>query len=207
MADIAVTDARDLKLAIRGPVIKRAAWESLERADAALALLDATRVKIERETAAAREAALADGHAAGRRAGLAELSDELDRVNQANRTLLANESERIVELALAVVARIAPRLDVAQLLPPLIDAALAEVHAEQAVQIRVAPDAVAAVEADLERLRAEHPQIAVFQVVADETLAPAGCVLQSESGWVEAGLHEQLAAIAEALRQAAREHA
>ena len=113
MADIAVTDARDLKLAIRGPVIKRAAWESLERADAALALLDATRVKIERETAAAREAALVDGHAAGRRAGLAELTDELDRVNQANRTLLANESERIVELALAVVARIAPRLDVA----------------------------------------------------------------------------------------------
>ena len=207
MASAAVTDARDLTLAIHGPVIKRAAWESLERADAALLLLDASRAKVERETAAAREAAVAEGHAEGRRAGLAELAGELQRVNETNRGLLASEDRRVVELALAIVARIAPRLDIGQLLPPLVDAAVAEIQTEQVVQIRVAPAGVAAVEADLERLRADHPQITAFQVVADDALATTDCVLQSESGRIEAGLHEQLAAIADVLRRAAREGA
>lgn len=207
MASVAATDARDLKLAIAGPVVKRAAWESLERADAALALLETLRGKVERETAAARAAAVAEGHAEGRRAGLAEVAVELDRVNETNRALLASEDRRVIELALAIVARIAPRLDAGHLLPPLVDAAVAEIQAGQVVQIRVAPAGVAAVEADLERLRADHPQIAAFQVVADDSLATTDCVLQSESGRVEAGLHEQLAAIADALRRAAREGA
>ena len=130
MASGAVTDARDLRLAIAGPVIKRAAWESLQHAQAGIALIEQLRAKIERETAVQREAAVAAGHAEGRRAGLAELAIELDRINQANRDLLANGHERIVELALAIVARIAPRLDIGQLLPALVYAAIAEVQAE-----------------------------------------------------------------------------
>jgi flagellar assembly protein FliH len=207
MVNLAATDQRDLKLAVSGPVIKRAAWQSLERADAALALLDELRGKVEREAVALRESAAAAGHAEGRRAGLAEVAVELDRIHTTNRALLANEDARIVELALAIVARIAPRLDVNQLLPPLIDAAVAEIQAEQVLQIRVAPEVVPAVEADLHRLRADHPHIVAFQVIADDTLAATDCVLQSESGRVEAGLDEQLAAIGVALRDAVREHA
>lgn len=207
MASVAATDRRDLRLAVTGPVIKRAAWQSLERAEAALALIDEVRRKVEREAAALRETAMAEGRAEGRRTGLAEVAVELDRIHAANRALLAHEDGRVVELALAIVARIAPRLDANQLLPPLVDAAVAEIQAEQVLQIRVAPAVAPAVEADLDRLRADHPHIAAFQVVADEMLAPTDCVLQSESGRVEAGLHEQLAAIAATLRDAARERA
>lgn len=207
MASVAATDRRDLQLAVSGPVIKRAAWQSLERAEASLALIDELRGKVGREAAALRETAAAEGRADGRRAGLAEVAIELDRIHATNRALLANEDGRVVELALAIVARIAPRLDVNQLLPPLVDAAVAEIQAEQVLQVRVAPALVPAIEADLDRLRADHPYIAAFQVVADDTLAPTDCVLQSESGRVEAGLHEQLAAIATALRGAAQERA
>jgi flagellar biosynthesis/type III secretory pathway protein FliH len=207
MASIAVTDARDLQLATAGPVIKRAAWESLQHAHAGLALIEQLRAKIERETAVQRDAAVAAGHAEGRRAGLAELAIELDRINRVNRDLLANGHERVVELALAIVARIAPKLDIGQLLPALVHAAVAEVQAEQVLQVRVAPSAAEAVEADLARLRSDNPQIAAFQIVADDALAARGCVLQSESGRVEAGFDEQLAAIAEALRRTAREAA
>ncbi|HEY6545706.1 MAG TPA: FliH/SctL family protein [Dokdonella sp.] len=200
MALAAIIDPSAPLLVLDGPVIRREDWARLGEVHALLDDASAIRRRAQDELDAARVHAHAEGLAAGRREGLAQIAAELLRVQVGTRALLAREHARVADLACAIVARIAPRMDTPALVAALVDEAVREIHAEHYLQVHVHPDAVAAVEADVGALREAHPGLEQVVVIADAELDPRGCVLVSESGKVEAGLDEQLAALRIALQ-------
>jgi flagellar biosynthesis/type III secretory pathway protein FliH len=199
MAHAAIIEPATPLLVLDGPVIRREDWVRLGDVHALLEAAAQIRQRAQDELDDERRRAHAEGLAAGRREGLAQVATELLRVQVGTRALLAREHARVADLACAVVARIAPRLDAPALVAALVEEAVSEIHAEHYLQVHVHPDAVAAVESDLDALRAAHPGLEQVVVVADAELDPRGCVLVSESGKVEAGLDEQLAALRAAL--------
>lgn len=199
MAHAAIIEPATPLLVLDGPVIRREDWARLGDVHALLDAAAQIRQRAQDELDAERRRAHAEGLAAGRREGLAQVATELLRVQVGTRALLAREHARVADLACAVVARIAPRLDASALVAALVEEAVREIHADHYLQVHVHPDAVAAVEADLDALRAAHPGLEQVVVVADAELDARGCVLVSESGKVEAGLDEQLAALRIAL--------
>jgi type III secretion protein L len=200
MAQAAIIDHARFELALDGRVVRGEAWNDLADARALLDRAEACYRKAGEDATELAARARADGFAAGRAEGLRDIAATLVRVQRDSAALLAREQSRIVDLAVAIVARIAPKLDAATLVPALIAEAVREVSAEQFLQVRVHPDAYAAVEADLDGIRKSMPGVADVQVIADATLDPLGCVLASEAGKVEAGVGEQLAAIRAALQ-------
>jgi flagellar biosynthesis/type III secretory pathway protein FliH len=107
----------------------------------------------------------------------------------------------VAALALAVVARIAPRLGTSTVVPALIEEALSALQAERYVVIRVHPEVEAAVTAELGRWRSLQPMAASVQIATDSRLEPFGLVIESEAGRLCAGLPEQLSALEARLRQ------
>jgi type III secretion protein L len=200
MAQAAIIDHARFELALDGRVVRGEAWNDLADARALLDRAEACYRKAGEDATELAARARADGFAAGRAEGLRDIAATLVRVQRDSAALLAREQSRIVDLAVAIVARIAPKLDAATLVPALIAEAVREVSAEQFLQVRVHPGAYAAVEADLDGIRKSMPGVADVQVIADATLDPLGCVLASEAGKVEAGVGEQLAAIRAALQ-------
>lgn len=200
MALAAIIDPSTPLLVLDGPVIRREDWTRLGEVHGLLDNAARIRQRAQDELDAERTRAHAEGLAAGRREGLAQVAAELLRVQVGTRALLAREHARVADLACAIVARIAPRLDSSALVAALVEEAVREIHAEHYLQVHVHPDAVAAVEAGIDVLREAHPGLEQVVVVADAELDPRGCVLVSESGKVEAGLDEQLAALRIALQ-------
>lgn len=200
-AKAAIIDRSQHTLAISGSVIRRDAWTALGEIAALLEHAESIRNGARAEVDAERAVARREGVEAGRREGLAQVAGELLRVQHEARAFAAREEARIADLACAVVARIAPRLE--GLVPALAIEAVRELQAEQYLVVRVHPDQLAAIEAEMNQLRELQPGVAQMQVMADAELAPQGCVLVSESGKVEAGLDEQIAALRVAMRRAA----
>ena len=196
----AIIDRTQYALAISGKVIRRDAWTALGSASSLLDRAEAIQRGAREEVDAARASAHREGVEAGRIEGLAQVADELVRVHHEARLFATREGARIADLACAVVARIAPRM--AGLVPALVVEAVRELQAEQFLIVRVHPDQVLAVEAEIAELRGLQPAVAQIQVIADAELSAQGCVLVSESGKIEAGLEEQLAALHVALRRA-----
>lgn len=198
----AILESQDHVLAIGGRVIKRDAWATLTDIRSLLDKAEQIRKNARQELDDQLGAAHAEGVRAGRIEGLAQMAVELLRVQAESRAFLARDGARIAELACAVVARIAPRLDRANLVAALATEAVREMQAENYLQVRVHPDALTRTEAETQLMRELHPGLTQIQVIADPDLDPLGCVLVSESGKIEAGLDEQLASLRVALRKA-----
>jgi type III secretion protein L len=189
--------------ALSARVIKRKDWDTLRdirrlREQAAEIRANA-RQEVDEQVAMAR----AQGIQEGRVEGLAQMAGELLRVQAEARAFLSRDGARIAELACAVVARIAPRLENMNLVAAMASEAVREMQAEHYLQVRVHPAAFVRTEAETQAMRESHPGLTQIQVIADAELDPFGCVLISESGKIEAGLDEQLASLRLALRKAA----
>lgn len=145
----------------------------------------------------ARDAALEAGRREGYRAGRAEAEREgaetLARLEIAARNARRTMRGETVRLALEVVHRIAGRLGEDAMVKALAEEAVRELVPDRPVVVRVHPDRVEAVR---HRLTPHGERVAVE---ADAGLRPAGCVLVSDIGRVDAGLDTQLAAIERAL--------
>src|SRR5690606_8527255 len=153
----AIIDPSTPLLALDGPFIRLEDWARLGEVHALLDDAAKIRRRAQDELDAERVRAHAEGLAAGRREGLAQVAAELLRVQVGTRALLAREHARVADLACAIVARIAPRLETPALVAALVEEAVREIHAEHYLQVHVHPDAVAAVEADVGALREAHP--------------------------------------------------
>lgn len=199
----AILEENSPLLAINGTVIRREAWQRLSDIRSLLDKAEQIRNNARFELDQQLLAAHAEGVRQGRVEGLAQMAAELIRVQAESRAFLVRDGARIADLACAVVARIAPRVGAGNLVAALALEAVREIQAEQYLQIRVHPDALKRVEADMDAMREMHPGLIQFQIVADSDLEPFGCVLISESGKIEAGLDEQIDSLRLTLRKAA----
>ncbi len=164
--------------------------------------------------AARREAAAARAHAAetlaAERAALEQaLADESARqtaralADAAAGAQLALQSLRadIAATLAAAMRKMLGQLDLAEAVAAAATEALAELSARHGVTLHVHPLCAARVRQEV----AAWGEAA--RVVADDTLPPDACTLETEAGIIRAGLSDQLEVLAAALAQAALCHA
>ncbi len=83
--------------------------------------------------------------------------------------------------------------------------ALQAAHGADEVTIRVHPDDFEALETAKSTLLDEHSALRAITVLADRNVRPAGCVLETPIGKIDAQIHTQLEQLGEDLQRAAGE--
>lgn len=199
---VAVFERRQFQRAVSTPIVRAAEWQALAELDTLLARVNARYDEAEDEIRQAREQGYADGFAEGLARVKQQMTEQLASLNERRARVLGDAAGRIGELACAIVARIAPDFDAAQVVPALVMRAVESAQAEQFLMIRVHPEARAGVEQGLGAVRQAHPGVGVIELVDDESLDPLSCVVVSEAGEVRAGVSQQIDAIRAALAQA-----
>jgi len=156
---------------------------------AAAAQRAAALAELEAECAARREAA-AQETAREQARSLAETEAAIQRE-------LAALHREIAEAIAEGVARVIGGLDLAEAVARAAQRAVAELSTRHAVTVRVNP---LAHDRTASRLASRG---ATVRVIADATLPPDGCIIETPAGFVRAGINEQLDAIRAALTTAA----
>lgn len=185
------------------PIVPSAQLPALRDALALLTGVETLRAGADDVRAAARcegyDAGFAEGREAGLAAGRAEMSAELFRLSMRDGEAAAAREDEIARLALAVVRRIAGSVGESDIVAGLAAQAVTVLSPDTAATLRVAPAAVAAVNARL-------ADVAHLAIEADDKLGPTDCVIETRLGRTDAGLETQLTQIelAWAERRAAR---
>ena len=77
----------------------------------------------------------------------------------------------------------------------------AVIHTQRRVTLKVAPEMAPTVRERLAELRIDYPTIETIDVVEDDRLNGAACVLETEAGVADASVETQLAAIERSLKR------
>ncbi|MET0622010.1 MAG: type III secretion system stator protein SctL [Pyrinomonadaceae bacterium] len=200
----AAEPARGLR---HGAVVKRAVAEA--RAEARRILSDANREAEELRERAAREARelREAAYDEGREAALAELNFILLEAHERRDAALTGAERDVLRLAVKLAEKIIGReigRDDATL-ADIVSAALRHARQQESLTVRVNPADLPRVQAHRERLDPSG-RARFIDLVADPRVGPGGCVIEGESGTVDARLDTQLRVLERALlaRAAAR---
>ncbi|MEO6170887.1 MAG: FliH/SctL family protein [Lysobacter sp.] len=196
---IAIVEPRRLERVLAGNIVPATTWERMQDVDAVIAQINGVYEQATHEIQQAREEAAAAGYAEGIARAQTQMAEQLAALNERRARVLGDARQRVVDLACAIVARLAPDFDAATVAPALVMEAVEAAQAEQFLLIRVHPSVRAAVTAGLGAVRQAHPAVGVIELVDDESLDPLSCVVVSEAGQVRAGIAQQIEAIRSAL--------
>jgi type III secretion protein L len=152
---------------------------------------------VEKEARQTTAKAYAEGFAEGRRDGEAQAAELLSRTTQRIEEYLAGLDQSMAELCLKMVRRILGEFDDAELIARCVRQALVEYRHDMAVTVRVAPERVNEVSAQL--AADERQDSPSCRVEGDAQLGPGQCLLVSPIAVVDVGLEAQLNALREAL--------
>jgi type III secretion protein L len=160
-----------------------------------------------RQTELLQRRAYFDGRAAGAAHAQAEaIKHVLEAQKQAREWVAASEA-RIVELAVSIVARIAPRLDQGELVASLAAEGLAAIRDERHISVRISSAAEKTTRTMLDRWQSAHPEVEAVELIIDASLDPMACVVETELGRIEVGFSAQLEAVRSALLAVASDNA
>lgn len=184
----------------RGPVVKRAVVDA--RAEARRILADAAREAEELRELAAREAreARETAYREGLESALAELNQLLLEAHERRDAALSGAERDVLRLAVKLAEKIIGReieRDDATL-ADIVSTALRHARQQEALTVRVNP-------ADLPRVQAHRDRLdpsgraRFIDLVADPRVGHGGCVIEGESGTVDARLDTQLRVLERAL--------
>jgi type III secretion protein L len=204
---IAITDSQPILTAIAGQRIPRRAWAEVTQLNNLLS--EAARIlqSAKRQAELLQRRAYFDGRAAGLANAQSEAVKHVLEAQKQARELVAASELRIVELAVSIVARIAPRLEQGALVAALAAEGLAAIQEERHVCVRISSAAEKATRAMLDRWQLAHPEVETIDMVIDPSLDPMACVIETELGRIEVGLPVQLETIRTALNAVASEPA
>ncbi len=198
MTRLVLHRSADFALAADRVVIKRDEFAAVGDAVTMLERVRSLRIALDQQCAGARDAARESGYQAGFEAGRKAATEQLaasvallERRMTDERAAMHN---RVVDLALAVVERLAESFGPADTVAALARRVVGELDPDRPVRVRVHPSIVSAVTAGLAGYASSR-----LSVIADEALSPFGCEVDSDGGRIEAGLEVQLAALGEAL--------
>jgi len=158
---------------------------------------EALRERALQESDEIRQQGYADGHRQGADAAAALLTQTHADVDR----YLAGLEGDLAKLALSVVRQLIDGLDDAERIAHLAAKALAEFRDQQALALHVAPEQVAAVQANLDALVGSRSPT----VTPDSQLVGAQATLASRSAVVDLDLDTQLDGLSKALQPSRRE--
>jgi type III secretion protein L len=193
-------DAAPTHATRRGAVVKRAVVDA--RAEARRILADAAREadelreRAEREAHELREAAYQEGL----ESALAELNHILLEAHERRDSALSGAERDVLRLAVKlaekIIGREIERDDAA--LADIVSAALRHARQQESLTVRVNPADLPRVQAHRERLDPSG-RARFIDLVADPRVGHGGCVIEGESGTVDARLDTQLRVLERAL--------
>lgn len=179
-------------LAVTERVIPAAAWVHLTEAQQIVDQANRSMRDLDEELAVERVQAREQGMAEGRHLALNQFAAATAAFDRARLQLGEQLSGQLIELAIAVVERIAPALGSDKLVPILVAEAVRQLAFEPNLIVRVHPDV-----AEATRQRLAHEGIGLgsgptLEVVPTPEFGAFDCVIETEGGVVRAGLNEQL---------------
>lgn len=183
-----------------GGVVKRAVVEAqaearriLADAEQAAALL---RANAERSARELREAAYQEG----REAAMLEITQLLLDIRQRRETALVEVEEDVLRLAVKLAEKIIGR-EIEQrdtTLADIVSTALRHARQQEMLVVRVNPTDLASIQAQRESIDSAA-RARFLDIVADPRVERGGCLIESESGTVDAQLATQLRVLERAL--------
>jgi type III secretion protein L len=206
-ATIALTDSEPLLTAVAGQRIPRRAWAQVSEMNGLLGEAGRVLQTAKRQAELLQRRAYFDGRAAGVAHAQSEAIKHILEAQKQARDLVAASELRIVELAVSIVARIAPRLDQGELVAALAAEGMAAIREERHICVRISGAAEKATREMLERWQGTHPEIETVELVIDPQLDPMACIVETELGRIEVGLSAQLEAVRTTLSAVAVEPA
>lgn len=202
---VSLGDRERLSLAVHGRRIPRQAWAPLHDTRALIEQANTLWQGVHQEAAQLRAKAQADGLAAGQAEAVASMAERMAEAQRAARELMDAQDARVIDLAVALLRRIAPRLDVQAVVEQLALDALRALQAERWLVVRVHPSVRAAVQARLEAWCEAQNRSVSLQVLDDAQSDPLGVSVESEQGSLRAGFDDQLASLHGALQRSLQE--
>lgn len=166
---------------------------AVECAQALTSLLEHERARVANTLAAAQADGLAQGRREAEEAATTAVAEAVGRMVQDAQVQRTAAREAVSALALAVVSKLSVSLGASQVVPALIEQAVAELLPERAIRVRVCPTVL-----ETTRRHLSNMGLAA-EVRADETLADFDCVVDSAQGQNVVSLDTQLSAIGKAL--------
>lgn len=148
----------------------------------------------------AREQAKREGFAAGREAGLAEATEFAMRLQLLKEKFYDHADEEMRTLIMLIAEKVLGRLAsehrdvIVAIVRQAIDAAIGD-----RMTVRVSPTDYAVLMQEDSALRAGLDKTKRLHFKEDDTIAPGGCVVDTEVGTIDAQLETQLQAIRKAL--------
>lgn len=199
MSEARIVHLKAVAHAEDGAVIPARQRASLDAVEQLLAAANEVFTEAQADAAALRESAREEGYAVGQEAAQRELTEGLARQHRRGHALFEKQTAQVQEMALAIVERLAPDLDAADLIRPMVTRAILAAQASQYLQVKVHPDQADATRQAIDELGHVHPAIAAYQVIPDESIDTLSCVVETEVGAVRSSVEQQLAAIRAAL--------
>jgi type III secretion protein L len=194
-ATIALTESESLLTAVAGQRIPRHAWAQVSELNGLLSEAGRVLQTAKKQAELLQRRAYFDGRAAGVAHAQSEAVKHVLEAQKQARELVAASESRIVELAVSIVARIAPRLDQGELVAALAAEGLAALREERHIAVRISSAAEKCTRAMLDRWQTAHPEVETVELVVDPQLDPMACVVETELGRIEVGLSAQLESI------------
>lgn len=199
MADAQIIDLKTLSHTEDGSIVRARQRADFDSMNELLAAANAVFSEAQTEAAALREKAREQGFAEGRAQADQELTRELAEQHRRGHALFEKQSAMVQEMALAIVERLAPELDAADLIRPMVTRAILAAQADQYLQVKVHPSQADVARDAIGELGNVHPAVTAYQVISDENVDELSCVVETEVGAVRASLEQQLNAIRSAL--------
>lgn len=199
MSDAQIIDLKALARADDGSIIPAAQRARVEDMDQLLAAANDVFSEAQSDAAALRARAREEGFAEGQADANEKMTQALAEQHRRGHALFEKQSAMVQEMALAIVERLAPELDAAQFIRPMVTRAILAAQADQYLQVKVHPAQADVAREAIAELGNVHPAIESYQVIGDDSIAELSCVVETEVGAVRSSFEQQLGAIRAAL--------
>ncbi|MDR1519815.1 MAG: HrpE/YscL family type III secretion apparatus protein [Planctomycetota bacterium] len=137
----------------------------------------------------------------GRAEGKAEIAMQMLETVTASVEQLAGVESSLIDVVMRSLRTILGKFDQEDLVAQVVGHALRLVRDEKRILLRVATSDADAVQARLADIVRQYSGMGRVDVVSDAAISPGGCVLETESGVIDAALDRQLAMIEAAFRK------
>ena len=179
---------------------------ALVKAEEVVAAAEAEAAQIRAEAAKAYESEKARGYADGLAEGKQEiLMQKLDLVDESVKYMASVEGQ-VCDVVLKALRKCVAEIGDRELVVQIVKKSMqAVVRTQKELVVRVAPDMVPSVRERTDALLADFPAVTKLDVVGDERLTGAACVVETDAGIVEASIDGQLEAIEQSIRKSFEE--
>ncbi|MEM9763363.1 MAG: type III secretion system stator protein SctL [Pseudomonadota bacterium] len=198
-----IVKATDFAQAVAAEAALEAAREEAARivagaetqAEAALAAAHAEADQLLSEAEERRAAAHEEGHAAGLDAASAEITRRMLDLVEHSVDYLAGTERKVARIVMMCLRKVLGEMPDEEIVLHAASAALKVVRSEPRVTLRVASEVRDAVADRIGEILQGALEVSFLEVVADDSLRPGGCRLETDAGVVDASLETQVATL------------